>query len=434
MAHIVAFLARERDLINTTAICQHWRTILLSFPRLWCNAGGSSSEIQAYIERSKSTPIDVNLSSLELAELIVPHTSRLTGLTVRLADNYSFSQIEKYLRHPIPTLHTFRISAVSQLHTLEFPPSLYGHFCLHSKKLEIRGISAFRGPQTFPHVTELTLHTNANLSMSTDRLLGTLEQLPVLERVHITFLADVYTDPNPRVVTLPHLQEMNLYMARTGVHLPHILEYLRLPELTSLCVQAMSRLITFRPVFPVTAFDERLPNFAKLPELQVDMSSGEITFQSPSQASLRYLTRPLANYDSHERIFWKELPLHSVRRLTVNLALPPTRQELEWFIGLLRDLRFLEHLEFGGECGCAIQFLRYEVARKAISLRIQTLTVRCGEYARRRALWLKKCLFDTAGLNVTLICIPDPGVHEEGEAEMDTDSFSDGSDKNDGLG
>ena len=118
----------------------------------------------------------------------------------------------------------------------------------------------------------------------------------------------------------------------------------------------------------------------------------------------------------------------------MNLALPPTSQELEWFIGLLRDLRFLEHLEFGGECGRAIQLLRYEVARKAISLRIQTLTVRCGEYARRRALSLKKRLFDTAGLDVTLICIPDPGVNEEGEAEMDTDSFSDGSDKNDGLG
>lgn len=71
---IATLFAKERDLVNATATCQRWRTILLSFPRLWCNAGGSSSELQAYIERSGSMPIAVSLSSPELAELIVPHT------------------------------------------------------------------------------------------------------------------------------------------------------------------------------------------------------------------------------------------------------------------------------------------------------------------------------------------------------------------------
>ena len=40
LAHIAVFFPRERDLINATAVCHRWRTILLSFPRLWPNAGG----------------------------------------------------------------------------------------------------------------------------------------------------------------------------------------------------------------------------------------------------------------------------------------------------------------------------------------------------------------------------------------------------------
>ena len=80
-------------------------------------------------------------------------------------------------------------------------------------------------------------------------------------------------------------------------------------------------------------------------------------------------------------------------------------------IGLLRDLKFLEDLEFGGECGRPLSWLCY-VMREAIYLRIQTLTVRRGEYERHQALRLKR-LFAAAGLNVTLICTPDPGAQEE---------------------
>ena len=126
----------------------------------------------------------------------------------------------------------------------------------------------------------------------------------VLYPLNANIRPSMSTDVNPRIVTLPHVREMSLSvssMARMAAHLPHILEFLQLPELTSLCVHAMSRVDKkFHPVFPVTAFDERLPNFAKIPELQVDMSSGEVTFRS------------------------QELPLHSVRRLTVNLVLRPT--------------------------------------------------------------------------------------------------------------
>jgi len=175
----------------------------------------------------------------------------------------------------------------------------------------------------------------------------------------------------------------------------------------------MPKLVTSRRIFPDIPFNKHLPNLTELPELGIElgMSSGEATFQSPSKATLKYVTGPFSNYDQHERLFWEDLPLHSVRRLVVNMASPPSDQELEWLMGLLRDLKSLEDLEFGGECGRALSRLRHYVAREAISLRIQTLTVRRGEDERRQALGLKR-LFDAAGLNVTLICAPDPGGQE----------------------
>ena len=75
----------------------------------WRNTGGSSSEIQLYIDQSKSTLVDVTLSFPELAELVVPHVSRLVSLTLRLDNSHSLSQIVKHLDYPIPTSHILHI-------------------------------------------------------------------------------------------------------------------------------------------------------------------------------------------------------------------------------------------------------------------------------------------------------------------------------------
>ena len=263
-----------------------------------------------------------------------------------------------------------------------------------------------------------------------------LEQFPVLERVSIMFCANMYSTSALPLVTLPSLRLMSLSMSGgvlINADLPRILESLRLPNLTSLCVQAMPRLGESRgPVFPVTTCSERLPNLADLSELQVHtgMPSGsEATFRSPSQATLKYLIGSLSDYDSHERKLWRELPLRSIRRLTVNAALPPTGRELEWLIGLLRDLEFLEYLELGGKCGRVLRRLRHEMAQEAVSLHIDAVTVCGGEYERRQALQLKDHFY-AAGLNITLIFVADPGVHEEREVE--TDGSGDGWDGNDG--
>ena len=124
LSHTATFLVKERDLTDATAVCRHWRTILLSFPRLWSNASGSLSELEAYLERSESVPIEVNLSSPHLVPFIVPHTFRLVALTICANDSSCVNQIAENLHRPIPTLRSIEIRKRHHLCTLELPSGL----------------------------------------------------------------------------------------------------------------------------------------------------------------------------------------------------------------------------------------------------------------------------------------------------------------------
>ena len=420
LAYIAPFLPTERDLICSTAICQHWRTVLLSSPRLWCHPSGPPSKIRAYIERSKSTPINVRLPSPELAELIAPHASRLAGLTVQLnGESHGFSQVIEHLPHPIPTLHSLRVISDEPLDALEFPSDPKYTFCSHMKRLGIVGILGFRECQTFPNITEFTMHMS--FPWTIERFLNILERFPVLERLFVTFHRRLSVDTNPKVVTLPHVQEMKISSftdVEEAMQSSSILEYLQLPNLKSLSLQVPPKFVPPLPVFPIPSFGERFPTFAELPEVQVKLgtSVGEATFRSPSQATLEYITGPFASYLLYEHWAWIKFPLLSIRRLIVDVVSPPSDDEVMWLLGLWGDLRHLEDLEIGGECGRALDMLR-DGSDPILS--IQTLTLRhCGEYERVQALGLKRAL-DTAGRNVTLVCIPDPGAQEVTEAEVD---------------
>jgi hypothetical protein len=238
------FFVKQRDLINATAVCQQWRTILLSFPRLWYNPGGSLSELEAYLERSKSIPIEVNLSSPHLFASITPHTSRLVALTMCVDDSSDFTWITIHLRPFIPTLRSLEIVTRNPLlRTLEPRSGLRDGLFFHLKKLSLSGTSSCCAFEPFPHITELFLCTSAYATDSTIILLNALGQLPGLEKVHATFHNRWNTEIGlANVVTLPCVQEMCLSAVDVNtppnpLAVPPILRFLKLPKLTSLTLR-----------------------------------------------------------------------------------------------------------------------------------------------------------------------------------------------------
>jgi hypothetical protein len=441
LALIAAFFEPGRQLVDATAVCQHWRATFLSFPRLWSTTSSSNDiQFEAYLERSKSALLKVGLRNLWPCRLksLVPHTSRLAALAVQMSNSSDFGEIAWYLPNPIPTLHKFTIMSSSD--TLEIPPGIGNDHLMYVKELRLEDISSFRGPRAFPHVTELTWHVDSPRGgpIQLAGLLDTLEQLPLLKQVHLVFQAvqHVETDPALRVVTLPHVQRMSLCRSKDWrVGIPRILDFLRLPKLTSLVVDAVPKLPRPLPTLPYTSFGERLPNLAELPEMEV-YTCGEIdqvNFRSSSQAVLEYraVARPLGETGyRHDRGHWGGLPLHTVRRLTAKLYRRAKGVGDAWLVRLVRDLISLENLELEGYCGGTLRRLRRLIMRGDIPPRVKTLTVRSGAYEIRQAMRLKDVV-DGLGLEVIVTCTPGPEVSDIEGWSPDADGLSESWDLSD---
>jgi hypothetical protein len=437
LALTATFFVKQRDLINATAVCKQWRTTLLSFPRLWHNPGGSSLELEAYLERSKSIPIEVNLSSSQLIVSITPHTSRLTALTMWVDDSPDFYHITTHLQNPIPTLQSLGILTRNPLlRTLELPPGLRDGLFLHLKKLSLNGISSFRAFHPFPHITELFLGTNEYAQNSTTTLLNVFGRLPGLEKVYVTFHNSWNTDIDlPTVVTLPCVQEMclsaiNMNRPTDSLAVPPILQFLELPKATSLTIRQSSSPNSWDlPTLPFRFFSERLPNYVELPDLRIQTTAvtGNVIFQSPSQAVFTYHTGALREFWLEGRL-WGTLPLRSVRRVTVVLVDPVVGCEDVWLIDLFAKPDFLELLELGGDCGQVLRRLRRRMVRGARWIDIQTLIVRGGEYAKSEASKFES-VKDSLGLHrMTVTYIPDPEAREWFVPDPDAESSSDDED------
>ena len=381
-----------------------------------------------YLERSRSVPLQVQLLLHDLRDhlfnSLVPHTPRLASLAVQMRDSSDFRLIARYLPSPIPTLREFSIIASFGEEALEVPSGIRSDCFSHVKKLHLMRISSFRAPHTFPNVTELVWTVGSSGEIPIVGLLGVIEQLPGLERVEITFNTSPQhydTEPPPRVVTLPHLQRMTLHCWNHG-GIPDILEFLKLPNLTSLNVDMVRESTRFFPILPVTSFDEKLPNFSGLTEIEIHAHDKprRIIFRS-SRAVLEcravghVLGEPAY---CHDRQLLGDLPLGSVRKLIVALDKWTYIAEAAWVVCLMGELESLEDLEIRGQCGGLLRHLRRSMMRGSLLPRIKTLRVYSGGTGRRQALRLKDVM-DGLGLGTVVACIPDPGVLDDVNSDED---------------
>jgi hypothetical protein len=316
---------------------------------------------------------------------------------------------------------------------------------MHVKELELEDIPSFRAPRAFPHVTKLTWHVGPEYGAPVELpgLLDTLEQLPVLEEVDLIFREsrDTTTGTSLRAVTLPHVQRMSLHCSKDQeMGIPRILQFLKLPKLTSLLVYTEPKFSSPFPALPITSFGEYLPNLAELPEMEVytNIGTGRVCFRSPSQAMLDYwvIAQSLgeATYHHHRRL-WGGIPLHSVRRLTATVNVWAEGVDEVWLVRLLRELGSLEHLELKGYCGFALRRLRRLMLRRDILIGIKTLTVCSGTYDIRQAMRLKDVV-DDLGLEIVVTCTTAPDMLDTGEWPSDGDSedWDLGADDEDGDG
>lgn len=376
IGHIPTFLESERDLINTTAVCRHWRTILLATPYLWCNISGSStSKFQAYLERSKWHPLNVNLSSSNPVQLLHPHIRRVVSLRLDLLGQSNLEQVAAHLCEPAPSLRALSIHSRRAGHTLNIPPSFLGGSFPSLRKLLVEDISSFSGPHIFHSVTSLTLHTNVDISLDTTSLLHTLERLPSLETLIVEFRSRGMPTPvtGDRVVSLQNLRTMTLVSTNDmgGARMGPILPGLHLPKLEQLDVHSCSTLESIGPCFPLS-FSRLLPNFSELPRAVLIPRSWftEIHLQSERHHALDIFIGRLSNFEKTKEILGG-LPLRSVRSLTIEFR----DVDLDWLFGMLGVMDGVEDLEIRGGWTHLLRFWRGSQERKRLCPALRNLAV-----------------------------------------------------------
>lgn len=382
LGHIPTFLESERDLINTTAVCRHWRTVLLATPCLWCNISGSStSKIRAYLERSRWHPLSVHLTSSNLPQLLDQHIRRVVSLRLDLLGQSHMERITAYLFKPAPSLRALSIHSRHVGHTLDIPPSFLGGSFPSLRQLFVEDVSSFSGPHTFHSVTSLTLHTNLDISLDTANLLQTLERFPSLETLHIEFRSrEMPTSvTGDRVISLQNLRTVTLLSTNEigDARMGPILHGLHLPMLKELNVHSCSTLESIGPCFP-SSFSTLLPNFSELPRAVLIPRSWftEIHLRSEGQHTLDIFIGRQSKFEETREVLGG-LPLRSVRFLTIEFH----EMDLEWLFGMLGVMVGVEGLEIRGRWSRVLQFWRGSQERKVLCPALRNLAVHGEEGA-----------------------------------------------------
>ena len=378
---------------------------------------------ETYLKRSGSVPLEVQIRdpSLNLLETLVPHTSRLSSLTVVMYDSVGLRRLARHLGNPIPTLTEFSI--VGGGYGLTIPSDIRnGHF-LHVKKLRLAQVPSLRAPCAFPHVTELVWIGGSYTFGSASNLRDTFLGLPALERVEIVFQEFHTPITHAQLVTLPNVQRMSLHCSEG--ELPGFLEFLKLPNLTSLVVSGLRRPTQPFVVLPTIPFGENLPNFAQLSEMEVTMFRGQqrISFRSPAQATLDYYLGPRLLrqvHRGHSSKHWGGLPVDSIRKLVVEMDTWTTDRDDGWAFSLLCELSSLEHLEFRSRCGHTPRYLRQMMEVAAYFPEMKTLAVYFRSEREARHVYRLEDIVDGLGSGISVTWTKDSEIPNDEQREPES--------------
>jgi hypothetical protein len=249
----------DRDLVAATHVCRYWRSTLISSPLLWTSLFSSDLDRTfTYLERSKSTPIDVKISlrspkDLEVLKHIAPHIAR-TKYFVIDGTHLEVHAISPLFRNPVPSLQHLEID--SRKCSIRLPDDFLGQQASSLRLARLRGICpTSKLPFPLPNLTEFELFlplSRGPLRMSA--LFQFFSGSPLLQKIDINTGSGVLEDiPPDQVISLESLMELDFASRPTGLILP----YLRLPRLKRLCVY-FSGEMTLPKLADLLPFDGRL--------------------------------------------------------------------------------------------------------------------------------------------------------------------------------
>ena len=204
-------------IIALTHVCRAWREVFVSRPSFWTRFDCLDEEkTRIYLERSKSSPIDLSLTRNQGISpgdpffQIIPHaTGRLRSLIME-GPSENIHVITSHLSHPAPLLENLSICCNGRMlhHHPALPPTLFNGDLSSLRKLFLVLVRTKLPWRNMINLTSFTLSRTPPGTVSVVQLLDFFESAPYLEKVDHYFVNPTAGAQNCRLVSLAHLKHM----------------------------------------------------------------------------------------------------------------------------------------------------------------------------------------------------------------------------------
>ena len=312
----------DQVLIALTHVCHGWRDMFTSRSSLWTRLDSLDlDKIRTYIQRSKSSPLDVRLQHIDdncdledVLPPVIPHIPRLKSLVVRAhVSHVALSN----LRNCAPFLEELDINNIADL-TPALGNKLFGGDLSSLRKLRLRGFTTHLPWNNMANLRDFNLSCPDGCEIIVTRLLDFLESAPLLYTVTLENLIPGSSNAPPaRIVPLPHLNSLTITDEQPSILLKHL----------SIPVGASLKLwLFFEGEFPLRDYlPETSPNLTNLSHITtVNLRfnhCGKFVRLSGPSGSLRLLDRWEDDVTMDHRILrsFGSGALSAMQKLTISL-------------------------------------------------------------------------------------------------------------------
>ena len=230
-------------------MCRDWRQIFTSRPTLWTNLNFvDTDKTLAYLDRSRSSPIDVRLdmyeglSSYDPFLQVIPHIiARLKSMVIRGFPVEDFQHITAQLSPHAPLLETLEIDVDCECSAQRGPviaTTLFNGDLSSLRKLRLDCIRTELPWRNMVNLTSFTLGYSSPGDSSVRHLLDFFESAPHLREIQLQFATPTFGTQTGRLVSLGHLKRMDISWGRPPSLL---LDHLLVPTGAKFTMQVDSR-------------------------------------------------------------------------------------------------------------------------------------------------------------------------------------------------
>ena len=225
----------DQDLITLTHVCRSWRDIFISRSSLWtCLDCTNVDKTRIYIQRSKSSPLEITINDSYLDDAffpVTPHIRRIKSLIIR-AD--ALPGALRYFYCHTPLLKELIIN-LTCTHPPTLNSTLFNGDLSSLRSLSLSGVITHLPWKNLENLTTFNLKSYCTGRDFVTRLLNFFENAPLLRTITLEGSIPESSDaPSGRIVPLPHLSV--LVITANPVH-STLLNHLRIPTEASLVLE-----------------------------------------------------------------------------------------------------------------------------------------------------------------------------------------------------